>query len=116
MLRKKNRLSFPLRCAIDGVEFSYDDVVTLGKAKATRGRKRRALKRVAGIAVDFISTKGTLYDLADETEGFSGADIEGLVRCAGSRALSRARKDGGGVESLIITLDDVKEAIEEVKV
>lgn len=116
MLRKKNRLSFPLRCAIDGVEFSYDDVVTLGEAKATRGRKRRALKRVAGIAVDFISTKGTLYDLADETEGFSGADIEGLVRCAGSRALSRARKDGGGVESLIITLDDVKEAIEEVKV
>jgi SpoVK/Ycf46/Vps4 family AAA+-type ATPase len=56
-----------------------------------------------------------VYDLADKTEGFSGADIEGLVRCAGSRALSRARNDGGGVGSLIITLDDVKEAIEEVK-
>ena len=38
--------------------------------------------------------------------GFSGADIAGLVRCAGSIALARAREDGGGVEGLIITLED----------
>jgi vesicle-fusing ATPase len=114
-LRRKNRLSFPLRCAIDGVAPYYDEGDISVGAKSTRGRKRRALKRAAGIAVDFISTKRTVYDLADETEGFSGADIEGLVRCAGSRALSRARQDGGGVASLIITLDDVKEAIDEVK-
>jgi SpoVK/Ycf46/Vps4 family AAA+-type ATPase len=116
MLRKKNRLSFPLRCAIDGVGFSHGHGDMMGEAKATRGRKGHALKRVAGIAVDFISAKRTVYDLADKTEGFFGADIEGLVRCAGSRALSRARKDCGGVESLFITLDDVKEDIEEVNV
>ena len=59
-----------------------------------------------------------MYDLADDaiTGGWSGADLEGLVRCAGSIALSRARKDGGGVEALQITLDDVKQALVEVKV
>jgi len=57
-------------------------------------------------------------DLADDavTDGFSGADLEGLVRCAGSIALSRARKEGAGVEALLITLDDVKQALVEVKV
>ena len=30
--------------------------------------------------------------------GFSGADLEGLVRCAGSMALARAREEGVGVE------------------
>ena len=113
-LRKMNRLSFPLCCAIDGVASSCDDGVMIGGAKAASGHFN-ALKRATGIGLDFISTKRTVYDLADKTEGFSGADIEGLVRCAGSRALSRARNDGGGVGSLIITLDDVKEAIEEVK-
>jgi SpoVK/Ycf46/Vps4 family AAA+-type ATPase len=54
------------------------------------------------------------YDLATETEGFSGADIAGLVRCAGSRALARVRKDGTGVECIILTLDDVRQAIDEV--
>jgi vesicle-fusing ATPase len=113
-LRKKNRLSFPLCCAIDGVASSCDDGDMVGGAEATSGCFH-ALKRATGIRLDFISTKRTVYDLADKTEGFSGADIEGLVRCAGSRALSRARNDGGGFGSLIITLDDVKEAIEEVK-
>jgi len=58
--------------------------------------------------------KSSVYDLADETKGFSGADIAGLVRCAGSIALSRVRKDGGGVGALLITLDDVKQALIEV--
>jgi hypothetical protein len=30
-------------------------------------------------------------------------------------ALSRARKDGSGVGDILITLEDAKEAIEEVK-
>jgi SpoVK/Ycf46/Vps4 family AAA+-type ATPase len=49
------------------------------------------------------------------TEGFSGADIAGLVRCAGSIALARARAEGGGIENLLITLEDVRLALEEVK-
>mmetsp|Transcript_13871 Transcript_13871/g.30241 ORF Transcript_13871/g.30241 Transcript_13871/m.30241 type:complete len:778 (+) Transcript_13871:163-2496(+) len=114
-LRTRNRLSYPLRCAIDGVASSSDEE-TPGKAKSSRERKRRVLKQAASSVVDFISTRHIpVYDLADETEGFSGADIEGLVRCAGSRALSRARKDGCGVESLLITLDDVKQGLIEVK-
>ena len=51
-----------------------------------------------------------VYDLASDaiTSGFSGANLAGLVRCTRSIALSRAREDGGGVDALIITLDDVK--------
>ncbi|KAL7539402.1 hypothetical protein ACHAXR_011870 [Thalassiosira sp. AJA248-18] len=114
-LRRRNRLSYPLRCAIDGVASSYNGEVA-GEASSNRGRKRRALKQAASNAFDRISTGRPIYDLADETAGFSGADIEGLVRSAGSIALSRARKEGGGVEALLITLDDVKKALVEVKV
>ena len=39
----------------------------------------------------------------------------GLVRNAGSIALSRARVDGSGVDGLLITLEDVMQALEEVK-
>ena len=55
------------------------------------------------------------YDLASVTEGFSGADLAGLVRCAGSIALSRTRQDGTGVEGLLITLKDVEQALIEMK-
>lgn len=110
-LRTRNRLSYPLRCAIDGVASNYSsNEMMADEVNPNRGRKRRALKRAAG----FISTKD-VYDLADETEGYSGADIEGLVRSAGSLALSRARKEGAGVGALLITLDDVKQALVEVK-
>ena len=59
-----------------------------------------------------------IRDLADSrwTGGFSGADIAGLTRAAGSLALARARKqDGGGLENLLITLEDVAQALDEVK-
>ncbi len=57
------------------------------------------------------------YDLAADyaTGGFSGADIAGLVRCAGSIALARARQQGDDIGSLVVTLSDVKQALEEVK-
>jgi SpoVK/Ycf46/Vps4 family AAA+-type ATPase len=58
-----------------------------------------------------------LTDLAADrwTKGFSGADLEGLVRCSGSIALARARKDGSGVDGLLITVEDVIMALDEVK-
>ena len=59
-----------------------------------------------------------IRDLADSrwTGGFSGADLAGLTRAAGSLALARARKqDGGGLENLLITLEDVAQALEEIK-
>ncbi len=116
-LRRRNRLSYPLRCAIDGAPSNKDDKKPFEAATLSEGRKRRALKNFATTVLDFMRTlrPATVYDLADETEGFSGADIAGFVRCAGSRALSRARKDGSGVECLILTLDDAKQAIHEIR-
>lgn len=57
----------------------------------------------------------SLDKLAKKTKGFSGADIQGLVRCAGSRALARARSDGSGIEGLLITLEDMLNAVTELK-
>jgi SpoVK/Ycf46/Vps4 family AAA+-type ATPase len=56
-------------------------------------------------------------DLAADsiTGGFSGADLAGLVRCAGSHALARLRRNGEGIENLLITMEDVKAALKEVK-
>lgn len=118
-LRKKNRLSYPLRCAIDGVatDNDYGDHISESEYEQKEtGRKRRALKRAASNFISNTKRRSNVYDLASETDRYSGADLEGLVRCAGSIALSRARVDGGGVESLLITLDDVKQALKEVKV
>ncbi len=129
-LRSRGRLSQPLCGAIDGTgdaltetigteALAADLVDETSTSDPNRGRKRRALKRAAGNIVDYLSPgKRSGFDLAgdDVTGGFSGADLEGLVRCAGSIALSRARREGAGVESLLITLDDVKQALVEVKV
>ena len=130
-LRSRGRLSRPLCHAIDGtynedisggVEVDASSVTsTIDKTLyyPKRGRKRRAIKRATSNVIDYLSPgKKVAFDLADNsvTDGVSGADIEGLVRCAGSIALSRARKEGAGVESLLITLDDVKQALVEVKV
>lgn len=114
-LRERGRLSQPLCHAIDG-PISRSRRVDEVDASEKRGKKRRKLKNATYNIIDYLSSASAKnVDLADETHGFSGADIEGLVRCAGSIALSRARRDGGGVESLLITLDDVKQALIEVK-
>mmetsp|Transcript_24908 Transcript_24908/g.68675 ORF Transcript_24908/g.68675 Transcript_24908/m.68675 type:complete len:168 (-) Transcript_24908:2106-2609(-) len=121
-LREKGRLSIPLCCAIDGVSSSSKTALTTNAGSADTStsesdvgsteRKRDTLKR--GLSKLFQKVRPS-YDLAAETEGFSGADIAGLVRSAGSLALSRARKDGSGVNDILITLEDAKHAIEEVK-
>ena len=105
-LRRQGRLSEPLCKAIDGRD----------RVEDVEG-KRSSIHFMRSIQRRFSSMNGQVDDLAADryTRGFSGADIAGLVRCAGSRALSRARKDGGGVENLLITLDDVAFALEEVK-
>jgi SpoVK/Ycf46/Vps4 family AAA+-type ATPase len=56
-----------------------------------------------------------IRDLAAETNNFSGADCAGLVRCAGSYALARARRQGQGIDGLQITLEDVSQALIEMK-
>jgi vesicle-fusing ATPase len=134
-LRRKGRLSKPLCCAMDGVSTNYDyqgdfiefspnggvtegSVIDSASGTQVKGRKRKAIRRAINQVVDgFPAAVRPVYDLAADsaTGGFSGADIAGLVRCAGSIALSRSRNNGNGVEGLLITLEDVKQALTEVK-
>ena len=117
-LRNRGRLSQPLCSAIDGT-LNQDGDIGYVSAKLEWGRKRRALKRATQEVVGYFNPeKKTVFDLANDsvTGGFSGADLEGLVRCAGSIALSRARGEGAGIDTLVITLDDVKQALTELKV
>ena len=111
-LRQSGRLSQPLIQAIDGTNDSSDiDRST----PITEEGKRKAIRRL--IHKNPIFQRHDKYDLAADyaTGGFSGADIAGLVRCAGSIALARSREQGDGIESLVITLEDVKQALAEVK-
>ncbi len=109
-LRSKGRLSKPLCCAIDGLKCDDDNVID---SDAQIISKRQKLKRMIRKSISTLS----LYDLAADTVtgGFSGADLQGLVRCAGSIALARARRNNYGVEDLQVTLEDVKEALIEIK-
>mmetsp|Transcript_4653 Transcript_4653/g.5202 ORF Transcript_4653/g.5202 Transcript_4653/m.5202 type:complete len:148 (-) Transcript_4653:42-485(-) len=104
-LRRKGRLSQPLCEAIDGVRNQDDDVRKSSFLRRTKERLSPSFGR------------RNIRDLAATqwTGGFSGADIAGLVRCAGSLALARARAQGGGIDNLLITLEDVAEALKEVK-
>jgi len=136
-LRKKGRLSKPLCCAIDGIPLGsaalYGQSVNENEAgqegstsflvddtlRNNKGRKRRAVKRAISKVVDAFPAALSRYnfDLAADsvTGGFSGADLAGLVRCAGSIALARSRKDGNGIEGILITLEDVQQALQELK-
>ena len=102
-LRRRNRLSKPLCLAIDGTRSGNDDATTALFFWRRRGGKTLPQRKIRDLANDRW------------TGGFSGADIAGLVRCAGSIALARARAEGGGIENLLITLEDVRLALEEVK-
>jgi vesicle-fusing ATPase len=106
-LRKKGRLSKPLCCAIDGLrcnEEVQDEVQVLTRK---RDKVKKILRQVTPLSRRY-------FDLAAATDVVSGADLAGLVRCAGSIALARTRQVGSGIDELLITLDDVKLAIMEV--
>jgi vesicle-fusing ATPase len=131
-LRKRGRLSTPLCEAIDGASLSrsndqgtgnpvivsnesnaYSPASVSGKRKRKRDKIKQAILKTWSDASAAVRPS---FDLAADanTGGYSGADIAGLVRCAGSLALSRARRDGNGVDGLLITLEDVKRALKEV--
>ena len=82
----------------------------------TRGQKRKRILYWLRRWLPLFR-RTTQYDLASDevTGGFSGADIAGLVRCAGSLALARARREGYGIDGLTITLEDVKAAVQEIR-
>jgi vesicle-fusing ATPase len=109
-LRKSGRLSESLCRAIDG------PVGTINLAMGDESVSVRSLFR-SRIKAAIKVSRTNIRDLAADsiTGGFSGADIAGLVRCAGSIALARTRAQGMGIDSMIITLDDVAQALSEVK-
>lgn len=128
-LRDRGRLSQPLCCAIDGVRPTTssrqraEEELTQRPESQDRqrvGKRQRVASAISNFADAVLPSVSALrpaaYDLAADsaTGGFSGADIAGLVRCAGSIALARCRVDGAGVEGLLITLEDVKQALSEV--
>ena len=106
-LRQRGRLSEPLCKAIDGFGAIERGDKNDSNFIRIRSRVKAAIQmpqgRIRDLAVDTV------------TGGYSGADIAGVVRCAGSVALARARKQGMGIDSLTVTLDDVVQALEEVK-
>jgi vesicle-fusing ATPase len=110
-LRQRGRLSKPLCRAIDGDSASSSS----SEDELSSSSWKRPFRRLP--IVSWTTKTGKVRDLAADrcTGGFSGADLEGLVRCAGSIALSRARKDGSGVDGLVVTLEDTLQALEEVQ-
>ena len=109
-LRQNGRLSPSLCHAIDGTP--PNNTHTSSDTTTTSTSKRMKLKQ----SIQRVFQRRHFFDVAMETNGFSGADIAGLVRCAGSIALSRARNNGNGsIDTLLITLQDVKDALQEVK-
>ena len=115
-LRNSQRLSYPLRCAIDGIEMDKSSK----EEEAQRGEVMRKRDRFKSSAKNLFKPRNSILqraavDLADDkyTGGMSGADIAGLARNAGSLALARARKDGSGVSGLLVTLEDVIQALAE---
>uniref|UniRef100_A0A7S2WKD9 Vesicle-fusing ATPase n=1 Tax=Eucampia antarctica TaxID=49252 RepID=A0A7S2WKD9_9STRA len=121
-LRKRGRLSQPLCQAIDGTNKQLATTTTTTKTTST-GKRTKPLRSILSNVLRRSSTvipnyhRNTIVDLTDTiwTGGFTGADIAGLVRCAGSIALARAREQGMGTDALLITLEDVHAALAEVK-
>ena len=115
-LRRRGRLSDPLCRAIDGpmLKSMGGDENGLSTRSSLRSTIRQSL--VPSLPRKVVGSR-LITDLSSDrlTKGFSGADIQGLVRCSGSIALARARQQGMGVEGLLITLEDVMQALEEVK-
>ena len=93
-LRKKVRLSKPLSCAIDRVQYeggihddgsNHNDKVFASDLLPPLCRKQDKMKRI----LRKVTVPGRSFYVEAAMKGYSGADIAGLVRCAGSMALSR---------------------------
>lgn len=106
-LRQRGRLSQPLCDALDGRKRE--------KEPSTVRLIGRKLKFDVGKRL-FDKTE-RIRDLAADrwTKGYSGAELAGLVRSAGSFAMDRSREQGdGSLDSLYITLEDVSRALAEI--
>jgi vesicle-fusing ATPase len=101
-LRKRGRISEPLSNAIDGPSHRNNSE-----------RRFRSFGRMR----NWLTSRNSIEDLSEDkwTGGFSGADLAGLVRNAGSFALARARNEGDDAfQTMLITLNDVERALTEM--
>ena len=119
-LREKGLLSKSLCKAIDGRGNSDNNNVDdeKGNGLLTTLKSKIPFQKSQTDQELYLLWHRKIRDLADSrwTGGFSGADIAGLTRAAGSLALARARRQGGGgLENLLITLEDVAQALKEIK-
>lgn len=110
-LQESGRLSQPLQLSISG----QTEKISSGLRRCFNLPVFQKLKYISDPSA--ILEYRSLPDLAadDATGRFSGADIAGLVRCAGSIALARSRREGSGVDGVFITLADVILALQEIK-
>jgi len=123
-LRRRGRLSEPLCRAIDGPrsrEVEAGSMIKNGEKdteddSSFSSQKKSLRSKLKTKLLNSINYQNHSMDLSDDkyTKNYSGADIQGLVRCSGSLALARARRQGMGLEGLLITLDDVIEAMDEI--
>lgn len=117
-LRRKGKLSDPLCRAIDGrPSNTIPRSLSSSDQQSIRSSIKQSLSSRMSTTAVFGSRLVGNIDLASDrfTKGFSGADLQGLVRCSGSIALARARQQGMGLDGLLITLDDVIKALDEVR-
>lgn len=123
-MRRRGRLSQPLCRAIDGVSHGRNPTKEGDRnvQSSTRNSRSMSCRWASSSLLSWTaryspSRSSSIHDLASDrwTGGFSGADLEGLVRCASSHALSRARQEGNGVEGLLVTVEDVLRALRELK-
>lgn len=133
-LRQRGRLSQTLCHAIDGTQPSsmssmssmlsssnnnnnYTNTTTTSKRKRFQQSMTTLWRKIENYNNNLYNNNNQCFDLAADsiTGGFSGADIAGLVRCAGSIALSRTRNQGQTIDDLLITLQDVQQALLEIK-
>ncbi len=70
---------------------------------------KEARKKILSIHSKKMPLKGSFDEYIDQTEGWSGADLESLAREAGMNAIRQA------TDKVIVTQENIKHAFEEIK-
>ncbi len=109
---------------LEAVQRTYDEVKNLEDKEKIREVVRRNLREEVIQDLEREIIKAMLKELADQTHGFVGADIEALCKEAAMKALRRyiPQIDMNGdeiplelLESMKVTYDDFKSALKEIE-
>ncbi|WP_457550052.1 CDC48 family AAA ATPase [Archaeoglobus sp.] len=109
---------------LEAIQKTYDDVKTLEDKEKIKEVVRRNLSEEIVQDLEREIIKAMLRELADQTHGFVGADIEALCKEAAMKALRRyiPQIDMNSeeiplelLESMKVTYDDFKSALKEIE-